>query len=38
LMTKVCTHGRDASLALQMLEQSVRRCRPITSTSGRFTV
>ena len=25
LMTKVCTHGRDASLALQMLEQSLRR-------------
>jgi aryl-alcohol dehydrogenase-like predicted oxidoreductase len=25
LMTKVCTHGRDASLAIQMLEQSLRR-------------
>ena len=25
IMTKVCTHGRDASLALQMLEQSLRR-------------
>jgi uncharacterized protein len=25
LMTKVCTHGREASLALQMLEQSLRR-------------
>src|ERR1700761_715207 len=25
LMTKVCTHGRDASLALQMLDQSLRR-------------
>ena len=25
LMTKVCTHGRDASLALQILEQSLRR-------------
>jgi uncharacterized protein len=25
LMTKVCTHGRDKSLALQMLEQSLRR-------------
>jgi uncharacterized protein len=25
LMTKVCTHGRDASLAMQMLEQSLRR-------------
>jgi uncharacterized protein len=25
VMTKVCTHGRDASLALQMLEQSLRR-------------
>jgi aryl-alcohol dehydrogenase-like predicted oxidoreductase len=25
LMTKVCTHGRDGSLALQMLEQSLRR-------------
>ena len=25
LMTKVCTHGRDASLATQMLEQSLRR-------------
>lgn len=24
-MTKVCTHGRDASLATQMLEQSLRR-------------
>ncbi len=27
LMTKVCTHGRDGSLALQMLEQSLRRLR-----------
>ena len=25
LMTKVCTHGRDAGLATQMLEQSLRR-------------
>ena len=25
LMTKACTHGRDASLAMQMLEQSLRR-------------
>ena len=25
LMTKVCTHGRDASLATQMLDQSLRR-------------
>ncbi len=25
LMTKVCTHGRDASLAMQMLDQSLRR-------------
>jgi aryl-alcohol dehydrogenase-like predicted oxidoreductase len=25
LMTKVCTHGRDGALALQMLEQSLRR-------------
>jgi aryl-alcohol dehydrogenase-like predicted oxidoreductase len=25
LMTKVCTHGRDGSLATQMLEQSLRR-------------
>src|ERR1700761_7805846 len=25
LMTKVCSHGRDASLAMQMLEQSLRR-------------
>jgi uncharacterized protein len=25
LMTKVCTHGRDASLATQMLEESLRR-------------
>jgi uncharacterized protein len=25
LMTKVCTHGRDASLAMQMLEQSLLR-------------
>ena len=25
LMTKVCTHGRDASLGLEMLEQSLRR-------------
>jgi aryl-alcohol dehydrogenase-like predicted oxidoreductase len=24
-MTKVCTHGRDASLAMEMLEQSLRR-------------
>lgn len=27
LMTKVCTHGRDASLATQMLEESLRRLR-----------
>src|ERR1700761_2120037 len=25
LMTKVCTHGRDASLGIQMLEESLRR-------------
>lgn len=25
LMTKVCTHGREAALAMQMLEQSLRR-------------
>jgi aryl-alcohol dehydrogenase-like predicted oxidoreductase len=25
LMTKVCTHGRDGALALEMLEQSLRR-------------
>jgi uncharacterized protein len=25
IMTKVCTHGRDGSLAMQMLEQSLRR-------------
>ncbi len=25
LMTKVCTHGRDASLAMQMLDESLRR-------------
>ncbi len=25
LMTKVCTHGRDAALAMQMLEQSLNR-------------
>jgi predicted aldo/keto reductase-like oxidoreductase len=27
LMTKVCTHGRDGSLATQMLEESLRRLR-----------
>ena len=27
LMTKVCTHGRDASLALEMLDESLRRLR-----------
>jgi uncharacterized protein len=27
LMTKVCTHGRDASLALRMLDESLRRLR-----------
>ena len=27
LMTKVCTHGRDADLALHMLEESLRRLR-----------
>src|SRR5246127_5183306 len=27
LMTKVCTHGREAMLAMQMLEQSLRRFR-----------
>src|SRR5205807_6951742 len=25
LMTKVCTHGRDAKLALRMLDESLRR-------------
>ncbi len=25
LMTKVCTHGRDANLAMQMLEESLNR-------------
>ena len=25
LMTKVCSHGRDAALAMQMLEESLRR-------------
>src|ERR1700761_1604994 len=25
LMTKVCTHGRDAALAMKMLEESLRR-------------
>ena len=25
LMTKVCTHGRESALAMQMLEQSLRR-------------
>ena len=28
LMTKVCTHGRDGSLALQMLEESLNRLQP----------
>jgi aryl-alcohol dehydrogenase-like predicted oxidoreductase len=27
LMTKVCTHGRDARVAMQMLEESLRRLR-----------
>jgi aryl-alcohol dehydrogenase-like predicted oxidoreductase len=27
LMTKVCTHGRDAGLAMRMLEESLRRLR-----------
>lgn len=27
LMTKVCTHGRDADLAMKMLEESLRRLR-----------
>ena len=27
VMTKVCTHGRDAKLAMQMLEESLRRLR-----------
>jgi uncharacterized protein len=27
VMTKVCTHGRDASLAMSMLEESLRRLR-----------
>ena len=26
LMTKVCTHGRDKKVAMQMLEESLRRC------------
>jgi aryl-alcohol dehydrogenase-like predicted oxidoreductase len=29
LMTKTCPHGRDADLALQMLEESLRRRRPL---------
>ena len=37
LMTKVCTHGRDADLAMRMLEQSLNRFRPIISTCGRST-
>src|SRR6202042_131762 len=27
LMTKVCTHGRSATMAMQMLEESLRRMR-----------
>ena len=27
LMTKVCTHGRDAKVAMQMLDESLRRLR-----------
>jgi uncharacterized protein len=27
LMTKVCTHGRDATLAMKMLDESLRRLR-----------
>ena len=37
LMTKVCTHGRDAKVAMRQLDESLRRLRPTTSTSGRFT-
>ena len=35
LMTKVCTHGRDADLAMQMLEQSLDGCRQTISICGR---
>ncbi|HEY1984765.1 MAG TPA: aldo/keto reductase [Terracidiphilus sp.] len=34
LKTKVCTHGRDAVLAMQMLEQSLRRLQ--TDTRREF--
>jgi aryl-alcohol dehydrogenase-like predicted oxidoreductase len=27
LMTKVCTHGRDKNIAMQMLEESLKRLR-----------
>ena len=37
LMTKVCTHGRDASVAMRQLEQSLKRLQPTTSISGRST-
>ncbi len=36
LMTKVCTHGRDGSLAMHMLEQSLRRLQgKVRSTKGK---
>ena len=36
LMTKVCTHGRDASVAMRQLEQSLRRLRTDAALDGRF--
>jgi len=37
LMTKVCTHGRDADVGMKMLEDHCAGCRPIISTCGKFT-
>jgi hypothetical protein len=36
-MTKVCTHGRDAKVALRQLDESLRPCGPTISICGRFT-
>ena len=37
LMTKVCTHGRDKKVAMQQLDDSLKRLRTDHWTSGRFT-
>jgi hypothetical protein len=37
VMTKVCTHGRKADVAMRMLEQSLRGSKQTISICGRCT-